>query len=195
MRRADKYWAKKLEAGHTQHMQRLINERLEALTHPLLVDPPYSSGLESEDEPYESTRDVPSDPSPYEVTDSEEEHDDVVAYDTETSHQVTVAERDRLRKKQRLCHECRERQRCKERIAKGATLLLFKNSSKEGATPYIDWRNCVDEMIADKLDEARIRSLVMQSLEGPPKDTAHLAFRKGKGTLKDILRALDKLYR
>ena len=34
----------------------------------------------------------------------------------------------------------------------------------------------------------------MQSLEGPPKDTARLAFKKGKGTIKDILKALDKLY-
>ena len=34
----------------------------------------------------------------------------------------------------------------------------------------------------------------MQSLEGPPKDTAQLAFKKGKGTLRDILKALDKLY-
>ena len=34
----------------------------------------------------------------------------------------------------------------------------------------------------------------MQSLEGPPKDTARLAFKKGKETLKDILKALDKLY-
>ena len=34
----------------------------------------------------------------------------------------------------------------------------------------------------------------MQSLEGAPKDTARLAFKKGKGTLKDILKALDKLY-
>ena len=50
-------------------------------------------------------------------------------------------------------------------------------------------------MISDKLDEACIHSLVMQSLEGPPKDTACLAFKKGKGTLKDILKALDKLYR
>ena len=49
-------------------------------------------------------------------------------------------------------------------------------------------------MIADKLDEAHICSLVMQSLEGPPKDMAHLAFKKGKETLKDILKALDKLY-
>ena len=49
-------------------------------------------------------------------------------------------------------------------------------------------------MIAEKVDEDRVRSLVMQSLEGPPKDTARLAFKKGKGTLKDILKALDKLY-
>ena len=50
-------------------------------------------------------------------------------------------------------------------------------------------------MIAEKVDEDRVWSLVMQSLEGPPKDTARLAFKKGKGTLKDILKALDKLYR
>ena len=197
VKRADKYWAKKLEAGHTQHTQRLIDERLEALTHPPLIDPPYSSGTDSADEPYESVQEpvgYTTDPSPYEVTNSEDEGDDVVEYDTEASHQVTVAERNRLRKKQQQRRERRERQRRKERLAKGATLPLFKNSSKEGATPYVDWRNCVDEMIADKLDEKRIRSLVMQSLEGPPKDTARLAFKKGKGTLKDILKALDKLY-
>ena len=34
----------------------------------------------------------------------------------------------------------------------------------------------------------------MQSLEGPPKDTARLAYKNGKGSLKDILQALDKLY-
>ena len=71
---------------------------------------------------------------------------------------------------------------------------MFKNSSREGATPYVDWRNCVDEMIAKKVDEDRVWSLVMQSLEGPPKDTARLAFKKKKGTLRDILKALDKLY-
>ena len=52
---------------------------------------------------------------------------------------------------------------------------------------YIDWRNSVDELIADKLDEKWIRSLVLQSLEGPPKDTARLAYKTGKGSLKDIL--------
>ena len=79
-------------------------------------------------------------------------------------------------------------------MVKGPRFPCSRTAAKEGATPYIDWRNCVDELVADKLDEARIRSLVMQSLEGPPKDTARLAFKKGKGTLKDILKALDKLY-
>ena len=31
-------------------------------------------------------------------------------------------------------------------------------------------------------------------MEGPPKDTARLAYKNRKGSLKDILRALDKLY-
>ena len=34
----------------------------------------------------------------------------------------------------------------------------------------------------------------MQSLEGPPKDTAKLAYKRVKGTLKDILQVLDKAY-
>ena len=197
VRWADVYWARKLESGHAQHMQRLIDKRLEALMHPPLVDVSYSSRLDSEDGPYESAQDAastPSDSSPCEVTDSEEEGDDVIAYDTEDSHQTTVADRNRLRKRQHQRRERHEHQRWRERRGKGATLPLFKNSSKEGATPYIDWRNCVDELVADKLDEAHIRSFVMQSLEGPPKDTARLAFKKGKGTLRDILKALDKLY-
>ena len=99
VRGADLCWARK--SGHTQHAQRLIDERLEALTHPPLVDVPYSSGLDSDDGPYGSAQDVtPDDSSPYEVADLEEEGNDIVAYDTEDSHQMTVADRNRLRKRQ-----------------------------------------------------------------------------------------------
>ena len=49
----------------------------------------------------------------------------------------------------------------------------------------------MDELITDKLDEKQIQSLVLQSLEGPPKDTARLAYKNRKGSLKDILQALD----
>ena len=107
---------------------------------------------------------------------------------------MTVDDRHRLKRKQRLRqkhHECRHQ---KDHQARGAILLLFKNSSKEGATMYIDWRNSVDELITGKLDEKWIQNLVLQSLEGPPKDTACLAYKNGKESLKDILWALDKLY-
>ena len=59
---------------------------------------------------------------------------------------------------------------------------------------YINWCNSVDELVQDKVGMERIKSLVLQSLEGPPKDTARLANKRGKGTLADILLVLDKTY-
>ena len=61
-----------------------------------------TSDTESGEEPYESAVDygATTDVSSYEAYDSEEESDDVVAYDTETSHLTTVADRNRQRKKQ-----------------------------------------------------------------------------------------------
>ena len=103
---ADKYWAKKLEQGYGQrtHTPQIIDERFESLTHPPLLSTPYSSGEDTEDGPYElavEPQSVLSDnPSPYEVTDLESEGDDIVAYDTETSHHTTIADRHWLRRKQ-----------------------------------------------------------------------------------------------
>ena len=48
---------------------------------------------------------------------------------------------------------------------------------------YINWDNSVDELVQDKVGVEHIKSLVLQSLEGPPKDTARLANERGKGTL------------
>ena len=96
---ADKYWARELEKGYAQHThaQQVIDEWLESLRHPPLLDMPYSSGEDTEDGPYELAMEPQSalsdNPSPYEVTDSESEGDDVVAYDTETSHHTMVADR------------------------------------------------------------------------------------------------------
>ena len=191
---------RELEQGYAQHThaQRVIDEWLESLTHPPFLDTPYSSGEDTDEGLYELAIEPQSalsdNPSPYEVTDLESEGDNVVAYDTETSHHMTIADRHWLRRKQWLRHKGHECRCQKDCWARGSSLPLFKNSSKEGATMYIDWRNSVNELIADKLDEKQIRSLVLQFLEGPPKDTAHLAYKNGKGSLKDILRALDKLY-
>ena len=111
---ADKYWAKKLEQGYAQctHAQQIIDERLESLTHPSLLDAPYSSGEDTDDGPYKSVIEPQSmlsdNLSPYEVTDSESEDNDVVAYNTETSHHMTIADRHQLWRKQWLRHEHRE---------------------------------------------------------------------------------------
>ena len=67
---ADKYWAKQLEKGYGQHthMQQLIDERLESLMHPSVLNPPYSSGGDTDNEPSQSVLEPQSaltdDPSP-----------------------------------------------------------------------------------------------------------------------------------
>ena len=155
-----------------------------------------TSDAESGEEPYESAVDygATTDALPYEAYDSEEESDDVVAYDTETSHLTTVTDRNRQWKKQQQRQDQHEKKKQRECRARGATLPLFKNSTKEGATTYIDWCNSVDELVQDKVGMECIKNLVLQSLEGPPKDTARLANKRGKGTLADILLVLDKVY-
>ena len=85
----DKYSAKQLAKGHTQMTQRIIEERLGSLLHPLMAPSLLASSEESEDEPYELAIELTgmfSDTSPYDISDSEEESDDVVEYNTETSH-------------------------------------------------------------------------------------------------------------
>ena len=189
VRRADKYSAQLMAKGYTHHHQPRVEETMA------------TAGYFSEEDQYESALDRGSDgvydsdtASPYDESDDEELGDDIVEYDTETSHLITVAERNRQRRKQKQWCNRQERQRQRQRREKGATLPLFKNSQKEGATTYIDWRNDMDELIQDKLDSKRIRSLVMQSLEGAPKDMAKLVYKKGKGTLCDILATMDKTY-
>ena len=81
-----------MEKGHhTQHKQRIIDERLDSLIHPAQVPPLNFSELE--DEPYESATGggMFSDAdSWYNDTSNEElEYDDVVVYNTETSHHTS----------------------------------------------------------------------------------------------------------
>ena len=197
VRRADKYFAKLLAKGTLHQAQQKGDEWVACLLHPQLIPSLPTSEGETEDDPYESACECASkvsDTSLYDASDSEEDSDDMVAYDTETSHHTVVADRNWQRKKQQQCWEHQERKKQRERRVHGTTLSLFKNSSKEGATRYIDWRNCVDELIQDRIGEDQVRSLVMQSLEGPPKNTAKLTYKKGKGSLLDVLKVLDKVY-
>ena len=183
-------------ANNLKNLQHKGDEQMQCLLHAAAGPSPTTSDTESGEEPYESAVDyeATTDASPYEAYDSEEESDDVVAYDTETSHLMTVANRNRQWKKQQQHRDRCEKKKQRECRARGVTLPLFKNSTKEGTTTYIDWCNSVDELVQDKVSVECIKSLVLQSLEGPPKDMARLANKRGKGTLADILLVLDKAY-
>ena len=183
-------------ANNLKNLQHNGDEQMQCLLHASTGPLPMTSDTESGEEPYESAVDYGSttDASPYKAYNSEEESDNVVAYDTETSHLMTATDRNRQWKKQQQCQDQYEKKKQRERRARGVTLPLFKNSTKEGAMTYIDWRNSVDELVQDKVGVECIKSLVLQSLEGPPKDTARLANKRGKGTLADILLVLDKVY-
>ena len=195
-RRADKHFIKMVAANNLKNLQHKGNKQMQCLLHTAAGPSPMTSDAESREEPYKSTVDygVTTDVLPYEAYNSEEESDDVVAYDTETSHLMTVADRNRQWRKQQQCQDRHKKKKQREHRVRGVTLPLFKNSTKEGTMTYIDWCNSVDELVQDKVGMECIKSLVLQSLEGPLKDMARLANKREKGTLADILLVLDKVY-
>ena len=98
--RANKHFAKMVAANNLKNPQHKGDERMQCLLHTATGPSPMTSDAESREEPYESIMDygATTDALPYEAYDSEEELDDVVAYDTETSHLTTVANHNRLMK-------------------------------------------------------------------------------------------------
>ena len=101
-RRADKHFAKMVAANNLKNLQHKGDEWMQCLLHAAARPLPMTSDAESGEEPYESAMDygATTDTLPYEAYDSEEESDDVVAYDTETSHLTTVTDHNHQWKKQ-----------------------------------------------------------------------------------------------
>ena len=81
-------------ANNIKNLQHKGDKRMQCLLHAAAGPSPMTSDAKSREEPYESTMDYggTTDASPYEAYNSEEESDDIVAYDTETSHLTTVAD-------------------------------------------------------------------------------------------------------
>ena len=92
--RADKHFAKMVAANNLKNLQHKGNERMQCLLHTATGPSPMTSDAKSGEEPYESAMDygATTDALPYKAYDSEEELDDVMAYDTETSHLTTVTD-------------------------------------------------------------------------------------------------------
>ena len=120
-------------ANNLKNLQHKGNERMQCLLHAATGPSPMTSDTESREEPYESAMDygAATDVSLYKAYDSEEESDDVMAYDTETSHIMTVANCNHQRKKQQQHRNRHQKKKQRECRVRGATLPFLKIVQKK----------------------------------------------------------------
>ena len=129
--------------------------------------------------------------------DSDEESDDIVAYDTTTSQYTTRTERDRReRRDNRLAHRrChRERRHGPNGRHKKLNLPIFRDSSSDNAITYDDWHSEVNNYVREGHSHQLIRDSVLSALEGRPHHTAKAAMVDRDGSLKSIMSTLDQVY-
>ena len=120
------------------------------------------------------------------------------SHNTDRTNRTTTANRtqrlnQRKRKESRGWHPTnarKEDERCKGRVV----LSLFRDSLKEGALTYTDWRHEVEEYIRKGYDDSRIKDAMLSSVEGQ----AYINFRswdEGRNrTLAQILKEMDSIY-
>ena len=129
-----------------------------------------------------------------EMSEDELEADDIIDYDTETSHYTTISDRERRRNKAIKRTRRRERWSRGIRIKSLLTLPLFRDSKKKDAITYVDWCRQVQTLIDRQILAKKVLDLVMEALEGPPKSDALSEYYEGNKSLEDILGVLDKVY-
>ena len=134
---------------------------------------------------------------------SEEDPDDPVGYDTETSRVETAGQRNRRRRRGhrrtvRNGLRCRINQGRGQRLPQAANaatrfldLAVFKDSPSNDAISYDDWREQVQSYIRQGRPERQIFESVLASLEGMPRKATE---EDESGTLEGVLYVLDKVY-
>ena len=147
---------------------------------------------------FHSAREEQSDSAPeYVLEDSGDESNDIVAYDTEMSHYMTVTNREQREKRDRCRanHPHRkERRHDPHHHQKKLNLPIFRDSTSDNAISYDDWRCDVDNCVREGHSTTLIRDSVLSALEGRPRRTAMTAMEDSDGSLKSIMTALDQVY-
>ena len=128
------------------------------------------------------------------VDDSDEESDDVVAYDTTTSRYTTRSERDRRERRDNRRRRRRERRHGPNGRHKKLNLPIFRDSSSDNAITYDDWHSEVDNYVREGHSHQLIRDSVLSALEGHSRHTAKAAMVDGDGSLKSVMSTLDQVY-
>ena len=71
---------------------------------------------------------------------------------------------------------------------------MFRDSKKEGALEYADWRGEVQEYIKKGYDSNKIKDAMFSSLEGKARRNYQRCDRHGDLTPSEILRKMDGSY-
>ena len=82
----------------------------------------------------------------------------------------------------------------KDRRSGWVVLPLFRESTKEGALIYVDWRLEVEEYIMKGYFGSKIKDAMFTSLEGKAKRNYHACDEKGDLTPEKILEKMDMIY-
>ena len=202
IRRADKYLAQR----HGKEPERIPG------TVPIL--PAFSDQAATPDD-YHSAREPSESEYDTEETDPEEDRDDVEGDDDDvsvgsnttfksgshdkdrTNRTTTVnrTQRHNQRKHKESRGRCPTNARKEDERRKGKVVLsLFRDSLKEGALTYTDWRRKVEEYIRKGYNDNRIKDAMLSSVEGQ----AYVNFRscdEGRNrTPAQILKEMDSIY-
>ena len=119
-------------------------------------------------------------------------------HDTDQTNRMTTANRTQSRN-QWKCKESRGRcppnARKEGKRRKGKVVLsLFRDSPKEGALTYTDWRREVEEYIRKGYDDNRIKDAMLSSVEGQAYVNFHSCDKGRNRTPAQILKEMDSIY-
>ena len=195
---ADKYFAKRL-AGE------LVQER--STLHAGARSPDgYHSARESSDfdnETEEELQDVESEEEPMVESDNSDTSSVWSGCTSLRSQCSTTENRDRKRTRGRLRAMDSLRSRNARKGIKGQTpdgkkskvvLSMFRDSQKEGALEYADWRAKVEEYIKKGYEDSKIKDPMLFSLEGKARRNFQHCDKHGDFTPTEILKCMDMSY-
>ena len=193
--------------------RKLLKQRQQQPALPVMAAWPaspddYHSAREPSDFKYESDDPPELDPEP---TDSKYEDDEGAAfsgyssagsaaqgYDTDRTERSNTANRDKkwLKQKQRENRTSRATNAKRERDRKSGKVVLplFRESGKEGALKYNDWRAEVDEYLCKGYSNEQVKSGMFSSLEGQPRKNFQDCDEDGDLTPAEILVKMDGVY-
>ena len=198
IRRSDKSQAKKL----------LKQQALPVMAARLGSPDDYHSARDVSDYEYES--DDPPELDPEHVDTNYDEEEDgafsgyssagsiVVGYETDRTERSNAANQDKKRQKQkqRENRTARATNAWKEQDRRSGKVVLplFRESGKEGALKYDDWRAEVDEYLRKGYPNEQVKSAMFSSLKGQPRKNFQDCDEDGNLTPAEILVKMDGVY-